>query len=183
MPRSATGTWTDTRGFTLMELMVVIAIISILTGLTVLAVGDGGRDREVREHARQLAALIGVAREEVLLGAPEVGIAFTRHGYRFQHELEVDEGVLEWRDIPDAEALRPRSLAEEGIELALEVEGRRVRLERDPEHPDPQVFLEGSGMITPFELTLADAREPDHAVRLIGEMDGNLEIERSEGRP
>ncbi|ABM63136.1 type II secretion system minor pseudopilin GspH [Halorhodospira halophila] len=180
MPRSATGTWTDRRraGFTLVELLAVIAIMAALTGLVVISVGDGGRDREVHQHAQRLAALIELAREEVLLGAGEVGVAFTRHRYHFQRQQLVDDDTVEWRDIPDADTLRPRSLLDDDLELALRVAGRGAPLELDPEHPDPQVFIEGSGEITPFELFLIDSDDRERAVRLTGEMDGSLAIDR-----
>ena len=185
MPRSATGSWTSSgfrrRGFTLVEILAVVAVIAAFTGLAVLSLGDGGREREIRHEAQRLAALIDLAREEALLGADEVGIAFTRHRYHFQRQMLVDEGdAVAWRDIPDDDELRPRSLREEGVELALAVEGREVPLDTDPEHPDPQVFVSGTGEVTPFELILQNSREPEHAVRLSAEMDGSLTVESAD---
>ncbi|MCG5529281.1 type II secretion system minor pseudopilin GspH [Halorhodospira halochloris] len=180
MPRSATGRSTKpiNSGFTLIELLAVIAIMAVLTGLVVLSTGDGGREREIRQEAERLSALIHIAREEVMLGASEVGVAFTRHGYHFQRQQLVNEQTLEWRDITADGQLRSRSLIDQDLELELSVEGRRVRLETDPEHPDPNVFLEGSGEVTPFELTISDTRERDRGVRISGEMDGTISLER-----
>ncbi len=180
MPRSVTGRSTEgaIRGFTLLELLAVIAIIAVITGMAVLSLGDGGRDREMSEHARRLATLMELARQEVMLGAPTVGVAFTRHAYHFQHLQEVRDGVLEWRDIPGDETLRPRSLIDDEVEFELTVEGRRARLEFDPEQPAPNVFLEASGEVTPFELILTDEREPERRLRIVGEMDGSFTIER-----
>ncbi len=183
MPRSATGRSTKpaTRGFTLLELLAVIAVIAVIAGLAVFSLGDGGRDREMNEHARRLAALMDLARQEVMLGAPEVAIAFTRYGYRFQRLSEVRDGVLEWRDLSGDRALRPRSLMDEGFEFDLSVEGRRVVLETDPEMPAPNVFFEAGGEVTPFELTLIDERDSRRSLRLTGEMDGTFTVGRPEG--
>ncbi|WP_200191379.1 GspH/FimT family pseudopilin [Halorhodospira abdelmalekii] len=171
-------------GLTLIEVLAVVAILALLSSLVVLSLGDGGREREMRHEAERLAALIGTAREEVMLGAAPIGIAFTEQGYHFQRQQRIGDDVVEWRDIPDAQLLRPRSLEQRGLELELRVEGRRLHLEPDPEHPDPVIFLEGSGEMTPFELTLRDRgdsrRDSHRALRLTGELDGTLRIERAD---
>jgi len=51
------------RGFTLIELMVVVALVAIAAGTVALALRDGGADRLEREGAR-LAALLEAARAE-----------------------------------------------------------------------------------------------------------------------
>lgn len=177
MPKSATGQSTN-YGFTLIELLAVIAIMAVLTGLVVLSTGAGGRDREIHQQAQRLSALIEIAREEVLLGAGEVGVAFTRQGYHFQRQQLIDEQTLEWRDISGDKQLRPRSLVEHELALELSVTGRRISLATNPEHPTPNVFLSSTGEITPFELTIYDLNEQDRRVRLRAEMDGSMSIER-----
>ncbi len=52
-----------TRGFTLIELMVVVALVAIAAGAVALALRDGDADRLEREGAR-LAALLEAARAE-----------------------------------------------------------------------------------------------------------------------
>lgn len=176
MPRSVTGR-SNNRGFTLIELLAVIAIMAVLTGLVVLSTGDGGRTREIRQEAQRLGALIEIAREEVLLGVGEIGIAFTRHGYRFQRQQLIDEHTLEWRAISADRMLRPYSLRDQGLELELSVEGRQVTLETDPKRPAPNVYIAGSGQITPFELTVYDINDPQRAIRLSAAMDGSISLE------
>ncbi|WP_027709506.1 type II secretion system minor pseudopilin GspH [Zooshikella ganghwensis] len=39
----------DQRGFTLIELLVVLVIIGVMVSLTVISLGDGSRDREIRQ--------------------------------------------------------------------------------------------------------------------------------------
>lgn len=51
------------RGFTLLELLVVVAIIALTTGLSVLALRDSDRDR-LEQEAVRLSALLEAARIE-----------------------------------------------------------------------------------------------------------------------
>ncbi len=185
MPTSATGSWSKgarQTGFTLIELVVAVGIMALLVGLVVISVGDGGRERAIRDEGQRLTALLNIGREEAMLGRGTIGVAFTRHGYRFQQQQRVDEGTVEWRAIPDDSTLRARSLEAEDLELELTVEGRRVALETKPEHPAPNVFLEPEGTMTPFTLSLIDSTQPERGVVLEGAMDGTVELHSLEQR-
>lgn len=179
----ATGTRTDRHqhGFTLLELLAVIAIMTVLAGLVVLSIDVSDQNRTLREQGERLVALIKLAHHEVMLGAPPIGIAFTADGYQFQRQQLIDNEVLEWRDISNDRTLRPRSLRKAGVELELRVEGRPVDLEWDPTNPSPNIFLEQNGTITPFELMLQDRNQPDRKLRVIGEINGHLTLKQDQG--
>ena len=70
MPTSARGSsrHLPARGFTLIEVMVVVALVAIAAGVVSLALRDGRQDRLEREAAR-LSALLESARAEARAAA------------------------------------------------------------------------------------------------------------------
>ena len=51
------------RGFTLLEIMVVLVLVGIITSFALLSVGGGPRER-LAEEARRLAALVELHQQE-----------------------------------------------------------------------------------------------------------------------
>jgi len=165
------------RGFTLIELVMVIFVLGVLTGFAVLRFGDGGRESQVREEAERLAALIRLAREEAILQSDERALAFTRHGYQFQREYQIDERSFEWLPIEDDTMFRTRDLKDRKLSFELYVDGLRVALDRDAERPPPNVFFLSGGELSPFELHLKDETAPKRSYILRGELSGRVQIE------
>ncbi len=166
------------RGFTLLELLVVMVIVGILVSLLTLSVGLLGEDGALRREAERLEALVQIAGEETMLHGFEMGLRFYRRAYEFSiYRDETDE----WIPLGDDRLFRRRDIPE-ALELDLELEGRDVLLEFEADENTeyrPQVFIMSSGDITPFNLKFREAFSSDGYQVLI-KADGSAEIKHDE---
>jgi general secretion pathway protein H len=137
------------RGFSLLELLVVIVIISILFTFTTLAIRGTSPEELIQTEAQRLDRLIQLALEEAILKGAEYGVEFKPDSYRFLLFFE-----NRWQPLENDRLLRQRQLPE-NMEFELEIEQIEVLVEEetndteDADRPDPQVFILSSGEITP----------------------------------
>jgi general secretion pathway protein H len=71
------------QGFTLIEIMVVVTIIGIMTGLIAINVLTQDPQKELNREALRLKALIEMAQEEALFSQQEIGVIVGEQGYKF----------------------------------------------------------------------------------------------------
>lgn len=155
------------RGFTLIEVLVVVVIVGIVSAVVLLSFGVLGDDRSLQQQARRLSSLIEVAADEALMQGRDFGLEFTQTGYRF---LEFDPLTRRWFEIVGDDLLRPRTL-EQPLEIGLALEDREVALadsfadikKEDEDEDDrdalaedfaPHVLIFSSGDVTPFNLRI-----------------------------
>lgn len=79
MRRGGTGE----SGMTLVEMLVVLAIIGIAAGATVLGLGVATRGASVRAEAERLAAGLRLAQDDVMLGDRAIAFAWNGDAYAF----------------------------------------------------------------------------------------------------
>lgn len=147
------------RGFTLIEVLVVLVIMASMAGLLVIGFRDSPEQR-LRREADALATLLNVAADEAVMRGVELGLAIDTEGYRFvyfdvekKQWLAVAERALGPHAFPDALSVSIELDGEQWGEQALE----RIRAlaERgENERLRPAVLLLSSGEVTPFTLTL-----------------------------
>ena len=101
------------RGFTLLELLVVLFIIVIITAVAMLDIGIVGDDRSLNTEARRLNSLVQIANDEASLLGREYGLELSQTGYRF---VEFDPILNTWYEVIGDDVLRPRQL-EQGLEF------------------------------------------------------------------
>ena len=134
------------RGFTLIELMVVLVIIGICTAGIGLGLGSLlDPARQLRQESELLAQRLQVARDEARIDGRPIRWQASAEGYRFSRRDS--EG---WVDLQRDDLLRPQQWQTHGIqveptaaielspewigvpwELALSLDGRRLRLRDD----------------------------------------------------
>lgn len=156
------------RGFTLLELLVVIVIIGVVITMVTLSVGTRNRETVLSEQARRLAALVGMAGEQAIMSSEQYGVRFSPDGYRF---LVLDG--TKWHPVND-NLLRPRRL-DAGMKLALEVSGESVRLPARRDDLKPHVFLYSTGERTPFTVTLRIGSDGP-VVRVVAPFSGKIRV-------
>jgi len=176
------------RGFTLIEVLVVVVIVGIISSVVLLSTSLIDDEREIRREARRLASLGELAGDEALLQGRDFGLELVRGGYRF---VEYDPLQDRWFEVPGDELLRPRRLPE-SLEFELYVEDRRVLLSEDharlgnEESPTgerradyaPHTLILSSGQLSPFELLLLRAGEQT-GVELRVTPAGEIEIDEN----
>ncbi|MDO7897883.1 type II secretion system minor pseudopilin GspH [Pseudomonas citrulli] len=126
------------RGFTLLELMVVIVLMGIAAGMVSLAVGPNPA-REARQQAGQFIRMVQQLRERAVLENEEYGLRIRVHGYQ---ALRLD--AQGWTPVATLQRL-PDTLT-----LGLEQDGHAVALDDAP--GAPQLLMLSSDEISPFRL-------------------------------
>ena len=162
------------RGFTLLEVLVVVVIIGVMATVAVLSIGNRSLDDRLALEARRMQELFTLAADEAVLQGVELGFVQTPEGYEF---LLLKDG--RWIPLEDAGPLRARALAEP-FYLNLQVDGRTVapqRTDDDKIELKPQIVLLSSGDATEFTLELR-ARQYDPYYRLQGDVLGRTTLDR-----
>jgi general secretion pathway protein H len=178
---------TRQRGFTLIELMVVVLIIGLMAAGIVLSVGVTGRDTALERESERAFQLIKYTREKAQLQTREYGLYCGDHDYQF---VTFDPRKQIWRPVDEDDALRPRELPD-GLKLSLIVEGRRVVLKTPDEKKakekkskeeeekelrafQPHVMIFSNGDLTSFSLTL-ERQDPVRSVTISSTDKGEIE--------
>ncbi|HEX7031107.1 MAG TPA: type II secretion system minor pseudopilin GspH [Gammaproteobacteria bacterium] len=171
------------RGFTLLEILIVVVLIAILTAAAVNTINFVVDDADAETEARRIAALANLAAEEALLTGREYGLRIDDENLEF---FIFDDVTRQWQPLTDDNIFQPRPVPE-GIDFDLVLEGQAIALgdesedesgagEEDLPEP-PQVMFLSSGQITPFTLTVAERDPGGETWTVEGDLLGRMEIE------
>ena len=145
------------KGFTLVEILVVVVIMAIVISLAILSIGTTGRDTQLDEESRRIEGLVSLLHERALLEGRDFGVRIEPAAYEFVvYEPRRDL----WMTLDQEHEFRHRDLPK-GLRFQLELDSQIVviksidrNLASKEAPPGPQVAIAASGEGTPFRLTL-----------------------------
>lgn len=141
------------KGFTLLEVLVVLFIVSVMTGITVINLPGFAQTDVFDYESDRLKAVIGMLREDAIMQSNDYGLRIQRldAGDNYGYEFYVyDANYQDWQALTEL-PFSPRSLPDE-FALSLKVEGDDVQLQGEAA---PPVLILSSGEVTPFTLLIA----------------------------
>jgi len=169
------------KGFTLVEILVVVVIMAVVISLAVLSIGVTGRDNQLDQESRRLQALIDLLHERALLEGRDFGVRVEPNAYEF---VVYDTFHDAWQRFDEENQYRHRDLPK-GLSFQLQLDQQTVVLKAVDKAltggppPAPQLAIAASGEGTPFRLILLrDATQARAAVT--GDALGKTSLETSD---
>ena len=161
------------RGFTLIEILIVLVLIATLSSLIVIQVRDRDDAAILDQEIETFIKRGSFAQEEMLFRTNPLGIYFTNGGYAWYEGYLADREdepdaretrkTVLWRPLRDR-LLRPHDFPP-GMNITLYLEGTPVVLEDElPDEVRPQVLFLPDTDALPFELLMAFRSEERRSI-------------------
>ncbi len=174
LPTSATGISTPRRfsrcgdlqrGFTLWELLIVVAIVAITVSMVQLSVGLSDENRDLKSLGTNLGKLFHLLNQEAVFENRNYAVSVQEQGFVI---LEYNEG--EWAASGQSFFGKIKMTDSQRSELFIEDEVIDIS-PKDP--PDPHILILSSGEMTPFEWRISD-QFTQSGIVLQGDMFGGV---------
>jgi general secretion pathway protein H len=136
------------RGFTLWELLIVVAIVAITLSMMQFSMGLGGENRELKRVGKDLGKLFHLLNQEAVFESRNYAISVQENGFIV---LEFDGGA--WTPADDSFFTRIKMSESQSSELIIE--DQVIDISKKTE-PDPHILILSSGEMTPFEWRIRD---------------------------
>ncbi|MBV1870462.1 MAG: type II secretion system minor pseudopilin GspH [Gammaproteobacteria bacterium] len=160
------------RGFTLLELLLVIVIVAIVSAAVVITMNPDNTHRELETEARRLTQVLRQLADESIFQGQEFGVIFKEGEYSFSIW---DRDANQWQNFEQPPVYRTYALPEpfvlvfdaEEIPYSLkkkstssaegnaEVNAAEIAIDaNETQAIKPNVWFLSSGEITPFSITV-----------------------------
>lgn len=150
----------NNRGFTLIEIMIVIVIIGITVGFALIAFGDFGEGKRIQFAAEQLVNNMRLAQQQAILETSTLGLRIDSKSYQIlqlqgsQWSPMSSKGIFKTTYFPNNTVITLNSHYRSSIGT-------------------PPIIITASGDMTPFTLSFGSTKETQLVI-LTGRRNGDL---------
>ena len=151
-------------GFTLIEILVVVAIIAIMIGAVVLKISFKNPAKEIKDTALRTGLLMEMVSDQAVYSRQQFGMRFHPESYEFYLLETGKKGKQIWQVFED-DRLKFKPLTER-LEIAVDISGLPIVLETltdeladatDEDPIKPHIMFLSNGEIMPdFRVIFAD---------------------------
>ena len=136
-------------GFTLFELLVVVAIIAVTVSMMQLSIGLSDNTRDLKRIGKDLGKLFHLLNQEAVFENRNYAISVHNEGFLV---LEFYQG--KWSQAPDSFFLKIKLTKSQRSQLIIDDKLIDTTKKTDPL---PHILILASGEMTPFEWRISDS--------------------------
>lgn len=149
-------------GFTLIEVLIVIVIISIVSGVATLTI-HFNHNKQLETFAHTLSNQIILAEEEAILRPAVLGLGFSANTVQFYQYKEKDHT---WQPLNN-KLFNAKNIPEK-TEITLKIDNKTT-----PADGKPKIIISSSGDIPAFVISIGNPGDKP-LYQVIGEANGNV---------
>ncbi|MDG2125586.1 MAG: prepilin-type N-terminal cleavage/methylation domain-containing protein [Verrucomicrobiales bacterium] len=168
------------RGFTLIEIIISIALIMLIMGMAVMSTGTLAEERRMREVTVELKDFAKKARAQALIEQRAFQIEFQPGFFRVQalQQVSEEQSAMQSLNLVEGDAMRAEELRRYNLPEDMTLEIRRWnRVEWEPAVARAWVF-EHSGICEPLSVRLNGPK--GYIEMMFNPLTANVEDEASE---
>ena len=177
----------STRGFTLIEILVVLFIISIVSTVALLSISRN-QTKQLQNFTTQLSQQITLAEEEALLQSTVIGLSIDeKQAQFFSYQAATDKDKKDtWVPIQDtvlAKQIIPGNMQVKVV-IANAKKSDEEEISADENRDEektitPQIIISTNGDITPFTIYVGK-RDDKPRFAIIGTADGSVTVKEQQ---
>lgn len=158
-------------GFTLIEVLIVVLIISIVTSVGVLTISRN-TNKEVELFAKEFTQVIKMAEEQAMLQPAELGLVIKEETYQFVEMQKTKDGkASQWSPLDD-NVLGVHAIPGH-VEVRIATQGSQSKDDNENAQKQPQIVISTNGGVTPFTIYVGKKGAKPRFV-ITGDADGTI---------